>query len=175
MTAESWGSQQDGQPSVSNAAVLGEIIWLLSHSSLHKDWPIGSIQQWVFPALQYGQFRVYHQDQKPVGFVTWALLSKEVEEAYVLNTASLLPPLWQSGDRGWLIDYVAPFGHAKDIAHDLKYRVFANNMGRYLRHKEGSDTLNIRYLHGAKVADQAQDWKNNPTVELGKDEGKPNE
>lgn len=133
-------SERSAASPISNAALLGEIIWLLSYSELHREWPIGSIQQWVFPALLHNQFRVYRRDGKPRGYVSWAWMSKEVEEAYVLNTANLEPADWKSGQRGWLIDYVAPFG----------------------------DTMHIRYLHGAKAIDKARDWDNNPTVELGR-------
>lgn len=161
------GRKKSPASTISNSALLGEIVWLWSHSKLHREWSISSIHQWILPALLHNQFRIYRRDGKPRGFVSWAKMSTEVEEAYVLNTATLKPNDWVSGDKGWIIDYVAPFGDAKDIAHDLKYHVFANDMGRFLRTKPGSDTMNIRYLHGAKVAEQARDWKNNPTVNLG--------
>lgn len=154
------------ESSMSNAAVLGEIVWLLSHSSLHQDWPIGSIQQWVFPALVHNQFRVYRRNGKPKGFVSWARMSKAVEEAYVLDTSSLQPDGWKAGDHIWIIDFVAPFGDAKEIARDMKTNVFPNDVGRYLRIKEGSDTMHIRYLHGINALSKAKDSKYNPTVEL---------
>lgn len=151
---------------ISSASVLGEIVWLFCHSKLHQNWPIGSIQQWVLPAIHNGFFRLYRQNGKPHGYVSWALLSKEVEEAYVLNTASLHPDHWKSGDRGWIIDYVAPFGGAGRIAYDLKYNLFKDKVGRYLRVKPGTDTAFIKYLHGAEMAEQAKDHTFNPTVEL---------
>lgn len=154
------------ETSLTNATLLGEITWLLSYSDLHRDWPIGSIQQWILPALLNKTFRIYRLNGKPRGYVSWAFLSKEVEEAYVLNASSLQPKDWKSGNRGWILDYVAPFGDALDIAHDLKFNVFANDVGRYLRQKSGSDTLEIRYLHGAKALKKSKDPHWNPTVEL---------
>ncbi|MGB0782042.1 MAG: toxin-activating lysine-acyltransferase [Marinomonas sp.] len=151
---------------MSNAAVLGEIVWLLSHSSLHQDWPIGSIQQWVFPALIHNQFRIYRRGGKPRGFVSWARMSKEIEEAYVLDTSSLRPDGWNAGDRIWIIDFVAPFGDTKEIARDMKTNVFPNDVGRYLRIKEGSDTMHIRYLHGINALSKSKDPSYNPAVEL---------
>lgn len=157
---------KENAPAISNATILGEVIWLLSYSKLHQDWPIGSIQQWVFPALLHNQFRIYRRSGKPRGFVSWAWMSKEIEEAYVLNTSSLRPEGWKSGERGWIIDFVAPVGGAKDIAHDLKYNIFPNDVGRSLRIKQGSDTMQIRYLHGAKAVSKSTDPNYNPTVEL---------
>lgn len=165
----------DGEPkqkaapesgSVSNTSVLGEMTWLYSNSRIHREWPIGSIQQWLLPPLLTKQFRVYRKGDKPIGFVTWAWMSKEVEEAYVLNTASLQPKDWKSGDRGWIIDWVVPFGGTRQVAFDLKHNIFPNDVGRFLRIREGSDTLKICYVHGAKAIDKARDRKLNPTVEL---------
>lgn len=127
---------------------------------------MGSIQQWLLPAILTRQMRLYRQNGKPHAFVTWAWLSAEIEEAYVLNTASLQPKDWKSGNRGWIIDWVAPFGGTRDIASDLKQNVFRNDVGRFLRLKEGSDTLKIVYVHGANAIDKARDPTLSPTVNL---------
>lgn len=159
-------NDQTAVSSVSNASLLGEVAWILSYSELHREWPIGSIQQWVFPALLHKQFRIYRLNGKPRGYVSWAWMSKEVEEAYVLNTASLKPADWKSGNRGWIVDYVAPFGDARAIAKDLRNNIFANDVGRILRVKKGCDTMKISYIHGAKAVSKARDWDNNPTVAI---------
>ena len=153
-------------PAISNATILGEVVWLLSYSQLHRDWPIGSIQQWIVPALLHNQFRIYRRAGKPKGFVSWAWMSKSVEEAYVLDTSSLRPVDWKSGERFWIIDFVAPFGDAKDIARDLKHKVFPDGVGRYLRIKPGSDTMHIRYIHGANAVTKSKDPNLNPAVTL---------
>lgn len=163
--AQAPGQSPDAQGS-SNLALLGELCWLYSHSKLHRTWPVGSIQQWLLPAILTRQLRLYRQNGKPHAFVTWAWLSAEVEEAYVLNTGSLQPKDWKSGSRGWIIDWVAPFGGTREIARDLKQNVFRNDVGRFLRLKEGSDTLKIVYVHGAGAIDKARDRALSPTVTL---------
>ncbi len=150
----------------SNLEVLGEMCWLYSQSRIHRTWAIGSLQQWLLPAILTRQMRVYRRNGKPYAFVTWAWLSQEVEEAYVLNTASLQPKDWKSGSRGWILDWVAPFGGTREIARDLKQTVFPNDVGRFLRVKEGSDTLRIVYVHGSKAIDKARNRELNPTVNL---------
>ncbi len=61
---------------------------------------------------------------------------------------------------------MAPFGDVKDIAHDLKYNIFRNDVGRYFRIKQGSDTMQIRYFHGADAVAKSKDPKHDPAVEL---------
>jgi len=145
---------------------LGEITWLMGHSKLHQDWPLRSIARWVLPALSAKQYRVFHREGRPTAYVSWAWMSKEVEEAYIKRTSSLDPKAWNSGDRGWIIDYIAPFGDARGVARFLKNELFVNDVGRALRVYAGRDTGYIRYLHGAKAVKKARDWKNNPTVQL---------
>lgn len=158
------GSRKAGGSS--NLEVLGEMCWLYSQSNIHRDWPVASIQRWLLPAILTRQMRVYRKNGKPHAFVTWAYLSKEVEESFVMNTASLQPKDWKSGDRIWLIDWVAPFGGTHEMTRDLKHNVFPNDVGRFLRMKEGSDTLRIFYVHGANALDKARDRSADPAVQL---------
>ena len=149
-----------------NSAVLGEVTWLMTQSELHRHWPISSIVQWVIPALMYDQYRLYRKNDKPIGYVSWGKLSAEVESRYALDPSSLQPKDWQSGDRIWLLDWIAPTGGTFEIARDLKTNVFPNDVGRAIRWKKGSDTLNIFYLHGANSIDKSRDHTANPTVDL---------
>lgn len=127
---------------------------------------MGSLQQWLLPAIVTQQMRIYRKGGKPHAFVTWAKLSQEVEEAYVLNTSSLQPKDWRSGDRIWFIDWVAPFGGTWDMTRDLKENLFPDDVGRFLRMKEGSDTLRIHYVHGVNAIKKAQDRNQDPAVIL---------
>ena len=149
------------------SAILGEMVWLYAMSEMHRGWPMTSIHQWLMPAILHKQYRLYRQGQKPVGLVTWARMSAEAETAYVRNVRSLKPEDWIGGDRNWIIDFIAPFGDALRIGHDLRTNIFPNEVGRILQVKKGSDTMKIAYIHGVKAVDKARDWDANPTVDLG--------
>lgn len=146
--------------------LMGEIVWLMGHSELHRDWPLHSLARWVLPALTHKQYRLFHRGGRPTAYVAWAWLTEEVETAYVRNSNSLDPNSWKSGDRGWIIDFIAPFGDTKRVARFLRNELFANNVGRSLRVYPGKDTGYIRYLHGAKSVKDARDFAKSPTVKL---------
>ncbi len=148
------------------AAVLGEVVWLYSCSDIHKRWAIESIHKWILPALKHEHYRIYHIGNKPVGFVSWAWLSEDVEKKYVLQPAALNPLDWTSGDRGWILDFIAPFGDAKAIIKDLRHNVFPHKVGKMLRVKQGESKMKIMYIHGAKAIDLAQDHSAHPSVNL---------
>lgn len=159
-------SPEQIQAEPTNMSMLGEIVWLMAHSKLHQEWPIASIFQWVMPALMHKQCRLYRRNGRPVAYVAWARMSKEVEEAYVLNPKSLQPKDWTSGDRGWLVDWIAPFGDSAAVMQDLREGIFKDEVGRALRVKPDSDEMQIIYVHGANAAAKAQDEKLNPAVDL---------
>ncbi|MEL6954389.1 MAG: toxin-activating lysine-acyltransferase [Pseudomonadota bacterium] len=146
------------------SAVFGQMVWLYSMSSLHRNWAMSSLHRWVLPPLRHKQYRLYHRGMQPVGLVTWAHMSDDVELAYVRNTQSLTPNDWVSGKRSWIIDFIAPFGDALKIGHDLRTNVFPNDVGRILQARPGSDTMTIAYIHGANAREKARDPKFNPPV-----------
>lgn len=150
----------------SNMQLLGDVMWLMAHSPIHRKWPIESLMQWVTPALLHRQCRVYRNRGKPIAYVSWAYLSKEVEEAYVINPSGLQPKDWKSGDRIWLLDVLAPFGGSRAIARDLKNGIFRDCVGRALRVKPGKDEMRIVYLHGANAIEQSRDHSKSTTVDL---------
>ena len=146
------------------SAVFGKLVWLYTVSPLHAGWPIFSLRQWVLPPIRLGTFRIYHKGERPVGFVSWAMFNEETEQKFVRNPTGLKPSDWNSGERIWLIDCVAPFGDFKGICRDLKHEIFPNEIGRFLRYKRGTDTMRVMYCHGANARGKAQDRKLNPPV-----------
>lgn len=133
------------------AVTFGQVVWLYSMSELHRNWAFNSIHHWILPALQRKQYRIYHRGKKPVGFVSWAYLDAETEQAYVRKTTSLRSDGWRSGDRLWLIDFIAPFGDAKEILKELKYDVFKDDTACFLRAKPRDDVMRIMYVHGVNA------------------------
>lgn len=150
----------------SNMQVLGEVMWLMAHSPLHKQWPIESLMQWVAPALLMKQCRLYRKQGKPWAFVSWAYMSKEVEEAYVMYPPGLQPKDWRSGERLWLLDVIAPFGGSREVARDLRSGLFKDQVGRALRVKPGHNEMKIIYLHGKEALHLSRDEVLNPPVDL---------
>ena len=60
------------------------------------------------PPIALNQYRLFRFDNVPRGLITWARLSAEAERRYVAGEL-LQPRDWQSGDRLWLLDMIAPY------------------------------------------------------------------
>lgn len=143
----------------SNSAVLGDITWLLMHSPMHRRWPVAFIERFILPAVHHKQFRLFHKDGVPIGYVSWAWLSKEVEDRYLAGGYSLTLADWRSGDRPWFIDYMVPFGHLKIVRQHLRReRLFKGRPIKAIRRiKNGSGQRVMEF--GNFEARKASGWR----------------
>ena len=144
--------------------LIGEITSLLICSQLHRKYLVNDIGLVFFPPINHNQFRLYKVGQEPVALVTWAYLTKETENRYVLGDDGLAADDWNAGDRGWIIDFLAPFGHAKQVAYDLKNNIFPNQVARAIRVDSNGCTKRIYKLHGNHVAKRFKRLKNTACI-----------
>lgn len=119
------------------AQVLGEIVWLMSQSPVHKRLFIADLEWFCMPAILLEQFRVFNGPNSPAAVAFWASVSEETENRLIAEGGKLRPDEWRSGDRMWLIELVAPFGGEDEILRDLKASVFAGQSFKF--HRTGPD------------------------------------
>ena len=111
--------------------VLGEIVWLMSQSPLHKQFFISDLEWFATTPILLQQFRLFY-DNKPIGVVFWATVNEEVEARLAAGTSRMRPQDWKSGDRLWVVEVIAPFGGAEEMVKDLKAKVFPSREVRFL-------------------------------------------
>lgn len=113
--------------------VLGEIVWLLTQSPIHKTLFLSDLEWMVMPALLLEQFRIYYKQGQPAALVLWASVSEEADARLSASGSSRLrPDEWRSGDALWLIDMVAPFGGQDEMLGDCAVAVFGGKPFKYL-------------------------------------------
>jgi cytolysin-activating lysine-acyltransferase len=100
------------------ATVLGEIVWLMSQSPVHKQLPMADLEWLVMPAILLRQFRLFYHEGKPVAAVLYAFVSDEVERRIESGAPSMQPGDWKSGERAWIVQVIAPFGQAEAFAKE---------------------------------------------------------
>ncbi len=120
---------------------LGYIAGLFSNSKYHVKASIGHFMASVVPALRYNQFKIFFSGFRPVAYVSWALLSDEVQEKYKSGTHTLMMDEWKSGDSVWLAEFVVPYSQ-KDreaVIKNLKEKIFPDKVINILtRNEDGS-------------------------------------
>jgi len=113
--------------------VLGEIVWLMSQSPIHKQLFIGDLEWFCMPPVLLEQFRIFNGPNAPAAVAFWASVSEETELRLEAGAHKLRPDEWKGGDRLWLIDLVAPFGAHDEILLDLASSIFGGNPFKFHR------------------------------------------
>ena len=95
--------------------VLGEIVWLMSQSPLHKQFFISDLEWFVMTPVLLQQFRLFYAIDRPIGVVLWGTVNEEVEQRLAGGVGKLRPQDWKSGDKLWVMPE-ACFQHDEVIA-----------------------------------------------------------
>ncbi len=107
-------------------AIIGGVMLLCQHSPLHRRYLVAEWQQRILPSLQFNQFCYYEDEhQRPVAFCNWAFLSDRSRDVILAGEREISLEDWRSGQHIFFPEMIAPFGHARGIACDLRRRVFA--------------------------------------------------
>lgn len=85
------------------------LIELLARSEIHRKFGPNRVLRWFKVPDDLGNLLPFTVDRKLVGLVTYARMSPDVEAKY-LRGEPLEPEDWNSGDRLWFIDMIAPYG-----------------------------------------------------------------
>jgi cytolysin-activating lysine-acyltransferase len=120
-----------GQKTV--AQVLGEVVWLMSQSQVHKQLFVGDLEWFCMPPILLEQFRMFHGQDRPAAVAFWAQVNAETEARLMASGGKLRPDEWKNGDRHWLIELVAPFGAEAEILSDLQSSVFLGKTFKFHR------------------------------------------
>lgn len=114
-------AQSPAPPTVSH--LLGEMTWLLTQSPLHRAMQIGDIEWLCMPALLKRQFYLFRDRDKPVGLALWAKCGPEAEAKLDRGMIELENRLtleeWDSGERVWLVDLIAPFANNQNQQREI--------------------------------------------------------
>jgi len=96
--------------------VFAEACWLMSRSKAHSHVTMGDMEWLVLPPIILKQARIFRDaKQDPIAFMSWALVSDEVDQRLKRGGQKLAPSEWNSGQNFWIIDLVTPFGDALPI------------------------------------------------------------
>jgi cytolysin-activating lysine-acyltransferase len=116
---------------------LGELVWLMSQSPIHKLLTLADLEWLIMPPLLLSQYKIYYGEKHPIGAVLWGYLSEDAEQR-LKTTGRLTPEDWgnnatMSMEKGlvatpggtlWVVEMFVPFNtpenkHREFILGDL--------------------------------------------------------
>jgi len=88
-----------------------EIVFaIMSMIPRFENMGLKDIRRLIVPPVVLGQYRIYRDEEVPICFASWALLSDKISEGYKEGTYNLRPNDWNTGDNLWLINVLCPKG-----------------------------------------------------------------
>jgi cytolysin-activating lysine-acyltransferase len=120
----------DAKESLAKLPILGPAAWLCARDQARRFMFMGDIDWALLPPILLDQCRLYNKESLPYAFITWAYVSDAVDARLRSNEPKIAPHEWQSGPHLWLIDVIAPFGHAEDVIDELRRTAFAGKAVR---------------------------------------------
>ncbi|MBV8042330.1 toxin-activating lysine-acyltransferase [Pluralibacter sp.] len=139
--------------SVNEAEVLGASIWLWMHSARHKGAPLETLPTSLLPVIKERQYVLAFKDDKPAFFMSWAWFNEEAEQHYLMAHRLLLPESgWRSGDRMWVIDWIAPFGDTRQMAQLVLNELFPDSCFRSLWHHGADRGMRVKRFQGQNIS-----------------------
>ena len=99
---------------------LADVLALMVWSDVHCRYTVTDIAELILPPLRQGQFATIETDEGLQALATWAFLNPETSQTFSAGNGSITADDWRSGDQVWLMDVIAPFGHASKIVRKVQ-------------------------------------------------------
>jgi len=125
---------------------LGIAILLMEQSPYHKQWPLYDAELELVPPLHLNQCKFYFDPQQnPVAFVTWSSITEATKNKLVNQGGQMQWDDWNNGDLLLFNDFVAPFGHTREILKDLRNQDWPNEIAFSLRRAKDGSVKKVNY------------------------------
>ena len=145
-------------PNLDEYTKVGFALELLAQSNYHKQYPMGNyFHTEVLPPILANPVRFYITAAgTPTAMVTWAWLSQEVEQAIHQTGRALAEDEWQSGDRLFFNDWIAPYGNIRAAMGDIATHVFPDKTATSIRRNIDGSIRKINYWTGRALRQQRE-------------------
>ncbi len=134
-------TEDDGEGSHVIHKHMGWAVDLLGASDYHRTQKLCQyLAVEIIPPFLASQVRFWlSPDGIPVAFATWAFLTADCEEEVLRTGRALRDDEWTAGHRLFFNDWVSPYGHLREVVHDMTHHVFPDHVATSLRrHTDGS-------------------------------------
>ncbi len=110
--------------------IMGGVMLLTQRSPLHRAYFVSEWFQQIYPAITLNQFRYYTDEQgNPLAFCNWAFLSEKNMNEILSGARDIKKSDWQSGNHMFIPEMIAPYGHVKIMANDLRRNIHFSRKG----------------------------------------------
>lgn len=102
-----------------------DCLYLFNQSDDHRLYTLSEFNHYCLFPLIHSKARLFYQEDKPVGFVTWAWLTEEEADEFISEMWMPDEEVWKRPDviddqyQLWGIDFIAPYGHSTKVMRGM--------------------------------------------------------
>jgi hemolysin-activating ACP:hemolysin acyltransferase len=107
---------------INNDKALADGLELFKQSKWHKVYNVDDIYRYLVAPIKHNRIRIYYQDNKPIGLITWCWLDKEAGNDFLNNEYYITEEDYVSDNKQelWGIEFIAPYGHTRQVMSMLR-------------------------------------------------------
>lgn len=135
------------------AEVLGGMVWLWNQHSYYRQGSVESAMEILTSIIASRHFCFFVKDQQPLGYVNWAFLNEQDEQAYIHKTEPYAAFLNRPHDgsrpvRMWMLSWFFPAGGGTVAKRLLRKHVLKAEQAYFLYHKPAAGTVTTKFFSG---------------------------
>jgi cytolysin-activating lysine-acyltransferase len=102
-----------------------DCLYLFNKSDDHRLYTLAEFNSYCLFPILHKKARLFYENDKPIGFVSWAWLSKEEATEFLSEMWIPGEEVWKRPDivddqhQLWGIDFIAPFGHTTKVMRSM--------------------------------------------------------
>ena len=119
------------------------VVELMQHSKVHDKLNVSDICRRFVAPIKLSQYVIYAEGDELKAFASIGFFSDAVSEGFTAGTHRIKEEDWNSGNNIWLVDVLAPFGHARQITRSVRTLLYGKG---YKGHR-----INFRRNYGGSL------------------------
>ena len=102
-----------------------DCLYLFNKSEYHRQYTLVQFNNYCLFPILHKKARLFYENDKPIGFVSWAWLSEEEATEFLSEMWIPGEEVWKRPDivddqhQLWGIDFIAPFGHTTKVMRSM--------------------------------------------------------
>lgn len=133
-------------------AVL-DTLYLFSQSPDHCIYTLAEFNRYALLPIVHRKSRLFYDNDRPVGFVSWVWLTPEEGQAFLAETYTPDEAAYERPDADgqsfelWGIEFIAPFGDARKVMRGMRQhstKLYGTNVPVHWRRLKQPDRLHRR-------------------------------
>jgi cytolysin-activating lysine-acyltransferase len=114
-----------------NSKAVVDSLYLFNRSPFHSMYTLRAFNSYLILPLLHDKLRIFYEGEKPVSLVTWCWFTDEqadlfLNDEYVPTESDYART---TGEQLWGLEFIAPFGHAKQTMREIK-RLYLERYGK---------------------------------------------